>query len=568
MKPAGPLTGALVGLLVTAALVAVLFLTHRALGAPFVPFDLFDWLARVLPGSVVTFGIDAIVDTILVLNLGSVSDVAKTAEQALAIGLFLLGGLVAGASLFAATGRRGASHALVPASVFGVVLGIGALLVSLSVNAQTSARPLISGLWLVLVFFVWGFALARSRDRLAAADRVARRTPKAGEGAAAGRRASSSTEASCASVERLDRRRFLMRLGGATALITVAGTGIGALLRDEEAPLLAGVVEGQASPSGAWSTNNPLPNAGASLAPAPGTRPEFTPLEEHYRIDINTRVPSVDEAGWALRVTGLVDGPREFTLEALRRYQPLHQFVTLACISNRLGGDLISTTRWTGVSLQRLLPDLGLADEATHLRITSVDGFFEIVALETILSDERVMLTYAWDGLPLPQRNGFPLRIYVPDVYGMKQPKWIDSIEAIDGWEAGYWVRRGWDADARMRATSVIDTVATDMMIEENQRMLVPVGGIAHAGARGIDRVEVRVDDGEWREARLRRPLSGTTWVIWRYDWLFEAGRHTLTVRCVDGNGQAQVAERNPVRPSGATGLLSEEVMLAAEEAG
>jgi len=179
-----------------------------------------------------------------------------------------------------------------------------------------------------------------------------------------------------------------------------------------------------------------------------------------------------------------------------------------------------------------------------------------------------VMLAYDWDGLPLPEPNGFPLRVYVPDVYGMKQPKWIDSIEAIDGWEEGYWVQRGWDAEARMRATSVIDTVATDMMIDETERTLIPVGGIAHAGARGIDRVELRVDDGEWREAELRPALSGTTWAIWRYDWPFEPGEHTLTVRCVDGSGEPQIAERNPVRPSGATGLLSEEVMLAAEEAG
>src|SRR5262249_16291831 len=145
-------------------------------------------------------------------------------------------------------------------------------------------------------------------------------------------------------------------------------------------------------------------------------------------------------------------------------------------------------------------------------------------------SDERVMLAYAWDGVPLLSEHGFPLRIYIPDRHGMKQPKWIVSIEATGAWEEGYWVARGWDKDAHMKATSVIDAVAVDMMIgEATSNTLVPVGGIAHAGSRGISRVEVQVDAGEWREAQLRTPLSGLTWVVWRYDWPFQAGKHTLT---------------------------------------
>jgi DMSO/TMAO reductase YedYZ molybdopterin-dependent catalytic subunit len=241
----------------------------------------------------------------------------------------------------------------------------------------------------------------------------------------------------------------------------------------------------------------------------------------------------------------------------------LHQFITLACISNPIGGDLIGTTRWTGVSLQRLLPDLRLKHEATHLKIRSADGFFEVVPLETIRADERVMLTYAWDGAPLLTAHGFPLRIYIPDLYGMKQPKWIVSIEATDHWEPGYWVERGWDAQARMKATSVIDTVSVDMMIvQADARTLVPIGGIAHAGARGVSKVEVQVDGGEWREAQLRTPLSGLTWVIWRYDWPFQKGRHTFTARCYDGAGAPQIVEESPPAPSGASGLHSKSVML------
>jgi hypothetical protein len=221
-----------------------------------------------------------------------------------------------------------------------------------------------------------------------------------------------------------------------------------------------------------------------------------------------------------------------------------------------VGGDLIGTTRWTGVSLRRVLDEIGLQPGATHLRIRSVDGFFEVVPLDLVRSDERVMLTYAWDGLPLARQHGFPLRIYIPGYYGMKQPKWIVSLEAIGAWEPGYWVQRGWDREARMRATSVIDTVATDMMIvNQSKTTVISVGGIAHAGDRGISRVEVSVDDGPWKPAMLRDPMSSTTWVIWRYDWPFQSGKHTFTVRCFEGDGTPQIATESPISPSGATGL-------------
>jgi hypothetical protein len=173
------------------------------------------------------------------------------------------------------------------------------------------------------------------------------------------------------------------------------------------------------------------------------------------------------------------------------------------------------------------------------------------------------MLAYDWDGVPLTTPHGFPLRIYIPDHYGMKQPKWIQTIEATDHWEPGYWVKRGWDRTARMKATSVIDTVSVDMMLSEaGKETRIPVGGIAHAGARGISKVEVRTDDGPWHEAQLRTPLSGTTWVVWRYDWPFQKGQHRLTVRCYDGSGAVQNAEMAPPHPSGASGYNDKTVML------
>jgi DMSO/TMAO reductase YedYZ molybdopterin-dependent catalytic subunit len=186
-------------------------------------------------------------------------------------------------------------------------------------------------------------------------------------------------------------------------------------------------------------------------------------------------------------------------------------------------------------------PTLPLQVGATHLKISSVDGFFEVVSLETIENDPRVMLTYAWDGVPLLMEHGYPLRIFIPDVYGMKQPKWIDTIDVIDHWEPGYWVVRGWDREGRMKATAVVDAVGVrTTALDAAGRRLASVGGIAHAGARRISRVEVRADDGEWRAARLRDPLSETTWVVWRADLPSEAGDHIVTVRSFEGDGTSQ----------------------------
>ncbi len=523
----------------TVALASLLYLAHAMLGTPFLPFDLFDWTTRRLPGPLVTFGIDSMVTVIRALNIGETSTVAKIGEQMLAILGFVTLGTVVGALLMLL--MRGSQRLVWQGAGAGALLGLLVAAIIITVGRPANMPASATGLWIVATAAAWGGALGWARSRL--------HWPVAGE------RATQFAEGAAVSleVESLDRRRFMIRLGGATALITVAGATVGAL-RSGRRP---------AGSARAWSATNRLPNAGAAVEPPPGTRAELTPVDEHYRIDINTSPPVIDESEWRLRIAGLVERPLTLTLADLARYEPMHQFITLACISNRVGGDLTSTTRWTGISLRRLLDDARLRSIATHLRIRSADGFHETLGLDVVRADERVMLTYEWDGLPLAAEHGFPMRVYIPNRYGMKQPKWIESIEAIAAWEPGYWVRRGWDREARMLATAVIDTVATDMMlVQADARSLIPIGGIAHAGARGISRVEIRVDDGAWQEARLRTPLSDLTWVIWRFDWPFQPGQHTFTVRCFERDGTPQIATTRPVRPSGATGLHSTDEML------
>jgi hypothetical protein len=195
--------------------------------------------------------------------------------------------------------------------------------------------------------------------------------------------------------------------------------------------------------------------------------------------------------------------------------------------------------------------------EGRYLFIKSGDGFYETVPLEEIAADERIMLCYAWDGNTLPVDHGFPLRIWRPGRYGMKQPKWITSMEVMSEYKRGYWVERNWDEFAVVNTVSVVDTIAVDAAFESGGQQLVPIGGIAFSGARGISKVEVRIDEGEWKPVLLRTPLSDTTWVIWRYDWPFEAGSHEFEVRASDGDGAPQIEEFRGNRPSGATGIHS-----------
>ena len=563
MKKLGILSGALVGGLLTAALTGVMFLGRQLFSLPLVPYELFNWFSRELPGNVVTFGIDLMIDTMLFLGI-SVVDTAKTAERAMAIIMFVLGGALAGAVYFAVMRGRQIKPSLFSGLVMGVVFGLPSIALTMAAGGATTNLILYTAI-LAALFLAWGAALGWVYRRLesfeapVAAAAVAE--PEATQTGAAEPEALG--EAERRSVEKVGRRRFLVQLGAATATVTVVSAGLGAVLatnerrRQEEA--LAGTMAHEAE----GSSDTPFPNANDLVVPVPGTRPEYTPIKDHYQVFLETEPTIIDGATWILPITGLVDNPLMLTLDDIRNnYEPRHQYVTLTCISGRVGTGLISTTQWTGASVQDVLADAGLQDSARYLFITSGDGFYETVDLDLIASDPRIMFCYGWDGNALPTDHGYPLRIWIPDRYGMKQPKWITAIEVTDEYREGYWVERNWDAVAQVKATSVIDTVAVDHIIDDGGQMLVPVGGIAYSGDRGISKVEVRVDGGPWEEAQLRAPLSETTWVIWRYEWPFEAGDHTFEVRCAEGDGTPQIETSSPARPDGSSGIHSVEATL------
>lgn len=529
------LLGALVGGVLAAPLTVLFFLADRLAGLPLAPYDVLDWMARSLPGGAIRFGIDVMVAALTLLGL-SVRDTAKIAEQVIAVGGLIVTAVGVGAVLFAILRAGQGRRAVASGAAGGLVFGAAVALIGLSVNRTASAGPLVGTVWVVGLFAAWGAACGWAYRRLTV---LPASTASIGVPAAL-------------SVEALDRRRFLIRMGGGAAAITVLGAGVTATLatRHEE----VGVAT--LSPAEVSELPVELPNADDPLVPAPGTRAEYTPLEEHYRIDVNARPPVIDGEAWRLTIKGMVERPLSLSVgEIASRYVPIHRFVTLSCISNEIAGDLISTTLWTGASLQDVLADAGVQSGARYITIRSADGFHEALPLELVRSDGRIMLTYRWDGQPLPARHGFPLRLYIPDRYGMKQPKWITELIVTDEYEPGYWVVRNWDETARVQATSVIDTVAVEAAYERDGQTFIPIGGIAYAGARGISSVEIGVDDGAWVAATLRAPLSNTTWVIWRYDWPFEAGDHVFSVRCYEGDGTPQIERRAPTFPSGATGL-------------
>ena len=524
--------GALGGGLLTAPMIGLMYLLDKMTGLPFVPFMLFDWITRVLPGGLVTFGIDSMIDVMNMLGM-SVASSAKTAEQIVAILFFLLIGIVLGAVYFAVMRKLGVA----PRPVAGVILGIGFGVPMIAVSlpmAQSGTSPLFTIIGLGALFLVWGLAFIP----------VFRKLVYSGTDL--------EIEHEIRWAQSINRRQFLVRLGASAATVTVVSAGLGTVLAQREQRLLEQATSDEAE----TVPRRPLPNDGDPVGPAPGTRPEYTAVEDHYKVFIRSSPTEININTWSLPITGLVANPLVLSLDDIRnKYESRDQYVTLSCISGRIGTDLISTTWWTGVSLQKILADAQPQAEAQYLIITSGDGFYETVSLDLIASDERIMLCYEWDGKPLPFDHGFPLRIWLPDRYGMKQPKWITGIEVTAEYVPGYWVERDWDEVARVKATSVIDTVAVhDLEVVDGQGY-IPVGGIAFAGARGISRVEVRVDGGAWEEAKLRSPLSETTWVIWRYEWPFQQGEHTFEVRCAEAGGTPQIEEKKGNRPDGASGI-------------
>lgn len=284
-----------------------------------------------------------------------------------------------------------------------------------------------------------------------------------------------------------------------------------------------------------------------------GLTPYVTPVETFYRIDTALIAPRVNVSDWRLRVTGMVEEPLELSFDELLDLGLTERWTTLTCVSNEVGGDLVGNALWGGVPLRTVLDAARVKDGATQIVGRSVDGWTAGFPTEVAFDGRAAMVAVSMNGQPLPVNHGFPARLVVPGLYGyVSATKWLSEIElaTFDDFDA-YWIPRGWDKLGPIKTQSRIDVPTVGSKVSAGS---VQVAGVAWAQGRGISKVEVRVDDGPWREARVAGAVNDDTWRQWLWTWDAPAGKHTLQARAFDSTGAPQSSQNSPPAPNGATG--------------
>ncbi|RIK40873.1 MAG: hypothetical protein DCC58_13305 [Chloroflexi bacterium] len=499
--------------------------------APFPPFDAADLFIRFAPGNVATWGIETF---------------GHTAQQIILAGgiaLWLALGSAIGAVTRAAPGKRSRALTLIAYISLALVCALA------NASLPHGGRRVVA-----LAILVAGSSVAT----LLLHSWVIRRAEIASQEAEA--RATSSNWLAAAGD--IDRRSFLQHVAGTTLLIASSGlalgwlgrrAGAGAVVTAADTDLAdaraAAELAGELPPLPLPAPAGPFPD---QFDAPPDVRPRFTPTADFYVVDISTRDPAIPERGWALRVHGRVERELAVDWPTLLSMPAVEQFGTLMCISYTHGSDLISTTRWTGVPLRDVLQQSGIGSGVVDVVLRGAHGYSDSIPLATAL-DPATLLAYGMNGRTLPRQHGFPCRVIIPGLYGEKNVKWLDEIELVDFDYLGYWQERGWTDIAIVNTLSTIDTPRLDVFRDAGG--VVPVGGIAFAGDRGIARVELSVDGGDWMETLLEPYNPAAVWQRWRYDWMPAPGQYRLTVRATDGVGHVQPDTDRPPHPDGQTGL-------------
>lgn len=280
--------------------------------------------------------------------------------------------------------------------------------------------------------------------------------------------------------------------------------------------------------------------------------PEITPNDDFYVVSKNFIDPTLHADTWRLKVDGLVDRTLDFTFEDLRSLPPVELYLTLECISNPVGGNLISNAHWRGVRLRDVLARAGVRPGAVDLAMYAADDYSDSIRIEKALHPDTT-LVYEMNGESLSSQHGFPVRLLVPGIHGEKNVKWITRLEVVDYDFKGYWQKQGWSDTAEIHTMSRIDVPRRGEAVPGDS---VFFGGVAFAGDRGIRQVEVSVDLGRtWHAAVVKPALSPFTWVLWSFEWDRPApGSHAALVRAIDGTGEVQTRDEQDIYPDGATG--------------
>jgi DMSO/TMAO reductase YedYZ molybdopterin-dependent catalytic subunit len=505
-----PGQAALAGLAAAAAALGVSELLAGLVdGAPSLVLSIANLFIAETPGGIVRWSIETF----------------GTRQKALLVTGVVVGALLAGAALGVASRRR-LGPGIAGFVAFGALGGWAA-----------SRDPLVSDAWAwlaaALAVAVGASALAVLRQRAVPAVL----SPSGGTG-------------TIEQIGLVGRRRFLVT-AGAIAVLGAATGEVGRRLRQSR------TVEAARERVATSLQASTPPTVPADLttfdAEVGGVSPLVTPNQDFYRIDTRIVVPQVDPTGWSLRITGMVDREIELGFDELLAMDRIAEFVTLSCVSNEVGGDLVGNALWSGVALTDLLDRAGPHPDATQVVGRAVDGWTAGFPAEVVSDGRPCMVAIAMNGEPLPVEHGFPARLVVPGLYGyVSATKWLTEIE-LTTWEEfdGYWIPRGWSKEGPIKTQSRIDVPGAGATLAPGR---TPIAGVAWAPTRSIQRVEVRIDDGPWQEARLSGALSANSWVQWLYAWEATPGTHELAVRATDGDGETQTPDVAPPAPSGATG--------------
>jgi len=370
------------------------------------------------------------------------------------------------------------------------------------------------------------------------------------------------------------RRGFLGAAAGAAA-VGVTTPIVGTVLRSRQSAQVEGDREVVAAALDSIEAATPVP-AESTIETATTSMPELasfddidgiatlvSPNDNFYRIDSALSIPRIDVDTWSMKITGMVDQELEFTFDDLLAMDPVEEFVTLSCVSNRVGGDLVGNARWLGVPIKKLLDMAGVQAGATQIVGRSVDGWTGGFPTEYLDDPDRVALVaVAMNGEPLPTQHGFPVRLVVAGLYGyVSATKWLKEIELTTMEDFnGYWITRGWSKLGPIKTQSRIDVPNPNARLVAGDQ---PIAGVAWAPDRGVTKVEVLITDivdGEevpnenWIEAQLTNDITDNSWRQWMVPWSAPAGDHVIRVRATDGEGITQTPVRTDVAPSGATG--------------
>ncbi len=488
-----------------------------------------ELLAGLLPGG--TSLVAAIGQVAIDLQPPGAKDVVVSwfgTNDKLALELFTVAvALLIGAAL-GLLARRRFELAAIGFAAFGVIGFIAALgdpVASSSIVAVQAAVSVGAGLWIL--------------DWL----------PRTAQARASGRPAAGPpASAPVAQMPDWSRRSFLVRAAGVGVAAAVGGVAGRSLLDRQRFPP-AGADAALPPPA---ETVPPLA-AGTDLSSTlPGLTPIVMPNDRFYKIDTSLLVPGVSTDGWTLRIHGMVDRETVLTWEELIGLPMFEQYVTIACVSNEVGGKLVGNAKWTGVRLRDVLEMAGVQAGATQLVGRSIDGWTAGMPTAWVMDPSREpMIAVKMNDEPLPPAHGYPARLIVPGLFGyVSATKWLKELEltTLEAFD-GYWVPLGWAKEGPILTQSRIDTPRGGQVPAGR----VPIAGIAWAPDRGVSRVEVGVD-GVWADARLSTPISDATWVQWVFDWTAAPGHHVVQVRATDGTGQVQTETATPPAPDGARG--------------